>query len=63
MKSSLPKKLVTPVKLTEEESQSEDDEELEDSPSLEEERQNIFKGVIPKDIELKKEMMSFIAYP
>ena len=49
----------------EEEEQSEDDvlsspEALDESPTKSKERK--IEGVIPKDIEQKKEMMSFIAY-
>ena len=49
----------------EEEEQSEDDvlsspETIDDSPTKLKERK--IEGVIPKDIEQKKEMMSFIAY-
>lgn len=62
LKSSLPKKVITPIKCSDE-TQSEDEEEYENSPSLEEEKCKLFKGVVPKDIEQKKEMMSFIAYP
>ena len=56
------KKAVTPIK---DDTQSEDSgEDSVESPSASPDKNyKLFEGVIPKDIEQKKEMMSFIAYP
>ena len=61
-KSSLAKKAVTPIK---DETLSEDSgEDSAESPSASPDKNcKLFEGVIPKDLEQKKEMMSFIAYP
>ena len=62
--SQAPKKLRTPAKDERDESNSEDSEndDYVESPSPGE-KSNLFKGVIPKDLDTKKEMMSFIVYP
>lgn len=55
------KKVVTTTK--EDESQSEDScEDSAESPTPNK-KSKLFDGVVPKDLEQKKEIMSFIAYP
>jgi hypothetical protein len=55
--------VVTPVKEDESQSEAEDScEDSQESPSPSK-KSKLFDGVVPKDIEQKKEIMSFIAYP